>query len=168
MNAGPLLMIALVQGLFVANAALPQLKTQPPMILNETSSMAKGAYVRVGEVDDLKSGDIIAMPMNGAAQNYLVKKLGYPKNTMLIKRVAGLSGDLVCRRDSVVTINKRTLVAARSDRQGNLLPAWNGCRTLSTSEVFLLGDHPASFDSRYLGPVSEGELAGIYRAAITW
>jgi type IV secretory pathway protease TraF len=168
MNASPLLMIALVQSLFIANAAMPRLKSKPPIILNETPSMAKGAYVRVGEVDDLKSGDIIAMPMNSAAQKYLVKKLGYSKDTMLIKRAAGLSGDLICRRNSVVTINKRTLVAARSDRQGNLLPAWNGCRTLSTSEVFLLGDHPASFDSRYFGPVSQGELAGIYRVAVTW
>ncbi len=168
MNTGPLLMIALVQSLFVANAALPQLKTQPPVILNETPSMAEGAYLRVGDVADLKRGDIIAMPMNGAARNYLVKKLGYPKDTILIKRVAGLSGDLVCRQGNVVTINKRTLVAARSDRQGNILPAWNGCRTLSTNEVFILGDHPASFDSRYFGPVSRSELAGTYRAAVTW
>ncbi len=168
MNTGPLLLIVLVQSMFVATTALPELKTKPPVILNETPSMAKGAYVRLGEVDGLKRGDTIAMPMNSAARNYLVKKLGYPKETMLIKRVAGLSGDLVCRHGSVVTINKRTLVAARSDRQGNLLPAWNGCRTLSTSEVFLLGDHPASFDSRYLGPALQGELVGIYRAAVTW
>ncbi len=168
MNTGPLLMIVLVQSLFVASAALPALETKPPVILNETPSMALGIYVHQGEVAGIKRGDIIAMPMNSATRNYLVKKLGYPKDTMLIKRVAGLSGDLVCRQGSVVTFNKRTLVAARSDQQGNLLPAWNGCRTLSTSEVFLLGDHPASFDSRYFGPVSQGELAGIYRAAVTW
>lgn len=168
MNASPLLMIALVQGLFVAGAALPDLKTKPPVILNETSSMAKGVYVRLGKVVNLKRGDIIAIPMNSAARNYLVKKLGYPKDTMLIKRVAGLSGDLVCRHDSVVTINNRTIVAARSDRQGITLPAWNGCRTLSRNEVFLLGDHPSSFDSRYFGPVARSELAGNYRAAVTW
>ncbi len=168
MNASPLLMVVLVQSVFVANSALPELKTKPPVILNETHSMAKGAYVRMGEVAILKRGDIIAMPMNSTALNYLVKKLGYPKDTMLIKRVAGLSGDLVCRKGSVVTINKRTVSAASSDRQGNPLPAWNGCRTLSTNEVFLLGDHPASFDTRYFGPVAKGELVGIYRAAITW
>jgi conjugative transfer signal peptidase TraF len=168
MNTGPLLMVALVQGLFVANVAFTDLKTKPPVILNETPSMAVGFYVHLGEVADLKRGDIIAMPMNSAARNYLVKKLGYPKDTMLIKRVAGLSGDLVCRQGSVVTINKRTLAAARSDRQGIPLPAWVGCRTLSTNEVFLLGDHPASFDSRYFGSVSRSELAGNYRAIITW
>jgi type IV secretory pathway protease TraF len=168
MNTGPLLMIVLVQSLFVASAALPELKTKPPMILNETTSMAKGAYVRVGDVHDLKGGDIIAMPMNSAVRNYLVKKLSYPNDTMLIKRVAGLAGDLVCRHDSVVTINQRTLVAASSDRQGIPLPAWHGCQTLSTNEVFILGDHRSSFDSRYFGPVLRSELAGIYRAAVTW
>ena len=168
MNTGPLILIALVQSVFVANSALPELKTKPPVILNETPSMAKGAYVRMDDVAKLKRGDIIAMPMNSAARNYLVKKLGYPNDTMLIKRVAGLSGDLVCRHGSVVTINKRTLVAARSDRQGNHLQAWNGCRTLSTNEVIILGDHPASFDSRYFGSVSRSELAGNYRAIITW
>jgi type IV secretory pathway protease TraF len=130
--------------------------------------MAEGAYLRVGDVADLKRGDIIAMSMNGAARNYLVMKLGYPRDTMLIKRVAGLSSDFVCRQGSVVTVNKKSQVAARSDRQGNILPAWNGCRSLSTDEVFLLGDHPASFDSRYFGPVSRGELVGVYRAAVTW
>ena len=168
MNASPLLMVVLVQSVFVANSALPELKTKPPVILNETASMAKGVYVRLGDVADLKQGDIIALPMNSASRNYLVQKLGYPKDTILIKRVAGLAGDLVCRRDSQVTINKRTLVAARSDRQGNLLPAWNGCRVLSSDEVFLLGDHQSSFDSRYFGPVLQGELAGTYRAALTW
>ena len=168
MNARPLLMIVLAQSVFVANAALPELKSKPPVIMNETPSMAKGTYVRMGEVADLKRGDIVAMPMNSTAQNYLVEKLGYPKDTMLIKRVAGLAGDFVCRHDSVVTINKRTLVAALSDRQGYPLPAWNGCRTLSTNEVFILGDHPSSFDSRYFGSISKVELAGIYRAAITW
>jgi type IV secretory pathway protease TraF len=168
MNAGPLIMIALVQSLFVASAALPDLKTKPPVILNETPSMAEGIYVRLGDVANLKRGDIIAMPLTGTAQNYLVKKLGYPKDTILIKRVAGLYGDHVCRQGSVVTVNKKSQVAARSDRQGNPLPVWHGCRTLSTNQVFLLGDHPASFDSRYFGPVSRIELAGIYRAAITW
>ena len=168
MNAGPLLMILLVQSLFVANSTMPELKTKPAVILNETASMAKGLYVRLGEVADLKRGDIIAMPMNSTARNYLVKKLGYPEDTMLIKRVAGLSGDLVCRYNSVVTINQRTLVAARSDRQGTPLPAWYGCRTLSTNEVFILGDHPSSFDSRYFGSISKVELAGIYRAVVTW
>ncbi len=168
MNTGPLLMIALVQGLFIANSAFPELKTKPPMILNETPSMAKGAYVRVDDVARLKRGDIIAMAINGQSRDYLVKQLGYPDDTMLIKRVAGISGDLVCRRETAVTIGSKAIVAARMDKHGNSLPAWGGCRVLLPNEVFLLGDHASSFDSRYFGPVTKDELVGIYRAVVTW
>ncbi len=168
MNAGPLLMIALVQGLFALSQGLPELKTEPPVILNETPSMAKGAYVRVDDAAKLKRGDIIAMPMNGRAGNYLVRKLGYPKDTMLIKRVAGISGDVMCRQETTVTIGNNSIVAVRMDKHGNPLPAWGGCRVLLPNEVFLLGDHASSFDSRYFGPVTKDELAGIYRAVVTW
>jgi len=168
MNAGPLLMIALVQGLFVLNSGLSDLKTKPPVILNETPSMAKGAYLLVEDAAKLKRRDIIAMPMNGQSRDYLVKKLGYPEDTMLIKRVAGISGDLVCRQEAVVIIGNRAVVAARMDRHGNSLPAWGGCRVLLPNEVFLLGDHASSFDSRYFGPITKDELVGIYRAVVTW
>ena len=168
MNAGPVLMIALVQGLFVLNSGLTELKTEPPVILNETPSMAKGAYVRVNDAAKLKRGDIIAMEMTGQARDYLVRKLGYPEDTMLIKRVAGISGDLVCREKNAVTIGSKAVVAARMDRHGNSLPAWRGCRVLSPNQVFLLGDHASSFDSRYFGPVTKDELSGIYLAAVTW
>jgi type IV secretory pathway protease TraF len=168
MNTSSLLMIALVQGLFVLNSGLPKLRTEPPVILNETPSMAKGAYVRVDDVAKLKRGDIIAMPINGRAGNYLVRKLGYPKDTMLIKRVTGISGDLVCRQETAVTIGNNSIVAVRMDRHGNSLPVWGGCRVLLPNEVFLLGDHASSFDSRYFGPVTKDELVGIYRAAVTW
>lgn len=168
MNTSPLLMIALVQSMFVANSALPDLRTKPPVILNETASMAKGVYVRLGEVADLKRGDIIAMPMNATSRNYLVKKLGYPDDTMLIKRVAGISGDVMCRQETAVTIGNKAVIAALMDRHGNSLPTWGGCRVLLPNEVFLLGDHASSFDSRYFGPVTKDELVGIYRAAVTW
>jgi signal peptidase I len=161
-------MVALVQSMFVANSALPDLRTKPPVILNETASMAKGVYVRLGEVADLKRGDIIAMPMNATSRNYLVKKLGYPDDTMLIKRVAGISGDVMCRQETAVTIGNKAVIAALMDRHGNSLPTWGGCRVLLPNEVFLLGDHASSFDSRYFGPVTKDELVGIYRAAVTW
>lgn len=168
MNTGPLLMIALVQGLFVLNSGLTDLKTKPPVILNETPSMSKGAYVRVDDVARLKRGDVIAMPLNGQSRDYLVRKLGYPKDTMLMKRIAGISGDLVCRQETAVTIGNKAVVAARMDKHGYPLPAWGGCRALLPNEVFLLGDHASSFDSRYFGPVTKDELVGIYRAVVTW
>jgi type IV secretory pathway protease TraF len=168
MNTAIFLNIALAQGLLVASTALPDAIQNPPIIINETISMAKGAYVRTGDAQSLKRGDIIAMPMNAPAKEYLGKKLGYPKDTMLIKQVAGLSGDVMCRHGTTVTINAQTVHAARRDTSGVLLPYWNGCHVLLRDEVFLLGDHPGSFDSRYFGPVTKSELSGTYKAVMTW
>jgi signal peptidase I len=168
MNTAIFLNIALAQGLLIASAALPDAIQNPPVIINETISMAKGAYFRTGNVDDLRRGDIIAMPMNASAQDYLGGKLGYPKDTMLIKRVAGLSGDVMCRHGGKVTINAQAVNAARRDASGNLLPYWIGCHVLMQNEVFLLGDHASSFDSRYFGPITKSELSGTYKVVMTW
>jgi conjugative transfer signal peptidase TraF len=151
---------------FLANAAMSS--QQPPIIINETISMAKGAYVRVADVTMLKRGDIIALPMTSSAKAYLTKELAYPDKTLLIKRVAGLSGDVMCRRGTTVTINAQTVHAFRRDRFGTLLPYWGGCHVLLEQEVFLLGDHPSSFDSRYFGPVTKDQLIGTYRGVMTW
>ena len=168
MNASLLFHVALANTLLAASAALPDIIQNPPIIINETISMAKGAYVRTGSVDDLKRSDIIAMPMNASAKDYLGAKLGHPQDTMLIKRVVGLSGDIMCRHGKIVTIDGRSIRASLKDTNGNELPTWSGCHTLLPSEVFLLGDHASSFDSRYFGPVSRQELSGTYKAVMTW
>jgi type IV secretory pathway protease TraF len=168
MNMSILLYIGLGQGLLLAVAALPDMIHNPLIIINETISMTKGAYVRTGEATTLKHGDIIAVPMNASAKAYLTTKLGYPAKTMLIKRIAGLSGDTMCRRNGIVTINAQTVPAVRRDALGNLLPFWRECHLLLTDEVFLLGDHASSFDSRYFGPVTRSELSGTYKAVMTW
>ena len=168
MNAALLFHVALANTLLAASAALPDMIQNPPIIINETISMAKGAYVRTGSVDDLKRGDIIAMPMNASAKAYLGAKLGYPKDTMLIKRVVGLSGDIICRHGTIVTIDGRSIRASLTDTSGNKLLTWSGCHTLLLNEVIVLGDHPTSFDSRYFGPVTRQKLSGTYKAVMTW
>jgi type IV secretory pathway protease TraF len=168
MNASALLPLALAQGLLAASASLPEIIQSPPIIINETISMAKGVYVRNSDTQSLRRGDIIAMPMNASAQDYLGGKLGYPKDTILIKRVSGLSGDVMCSHGAKVTINAQAVNATRRDSTGSLLPYWTGCHVLLPNEVFLLGDHASSFDSRYFGPVTKSGLSGTYKAVMTW
>jgi signal peptidase I len=168
MNATIFLNIALANGLLIAGASLPEAIHNPPVIINETISMAKGAYVRTGDLGHLEVGDIVAMPMNASAKAYLGDKLGYPESTMLIKRVAGLSGDTICRERATVTIRGSLVQASLGDERGNNLPSWSGCRTLLAGEFFLLGDHAGSFDSRYFGAVTRQELSGTYKAVMTW
>lgn len=35
--------------------------------------------------------------------------------------------------------------------------------TLAVDEVFLMGDTPDSFDSRYFGPVNTADIEGVWR-----
>jgi type IV secretory pathway protease TraF len=168
MNTSALLHLAIANALLASAPALPELVANPPAIINETISMQRGLYVRAGGVAELKHGDIIAMPMNQNAKDYLGDQLGYPADTMLLKRVVALPGETVCRQAGTVTLPGRAIHADRRDSQGILLPFWVGCHTLLSTEVFLLGYHPSSFDSRYFGPVLRRDLSGTYQEVISW
>jgi len=49
-----------------------------------------------------------------------------------------------------------------ADRWGGPLPSWQQCRHLESGELFLLSvTNPASFDSRYFGPVSASAVIGV-------
>lgn len=168
MKTSILITFALSNSFLVAQPFMANQKNAPPLIINETPSMQKGLYVRIGEATDLKSGEIVAMPMPTSAKEYLVGKLGYPANTLLIKRVAALPGDIVCRQRDTLTVAGKVLQAKARDRRGNVLPHWQGCQKLSNEEIFVQGDHPGSFDSRYFGPVSQRALSGTYRQVFSW
>jgi type IV secretory pathway protease TraF len=87
---------------------------------------------------------------------------GYlPAGALLIKWVAGNTGDVVCRHGLIVTINGRTVAYARTaDAVGRKLPRWSGCRRLKAAQVFVLSAEPDSFDSRYFGPVDRRNILG--------
>lgn len=96
------------------------------------------------------------------AARALANARGYlPTGAVLIKPVAAVSGDVVCRHGPQVRINARLrAVADRSDRRQRLLPRWHGCRYLTTFDLFVLSTVGGSFDGRYFGPISRGAVLG--------
>jgi len=92
----------------------------------------------------------------------LVEKRKYlPLGIPLIKRIIGIAGDTVCRRGRTILFNGVTVaIANMKDNKGRVLPNWQGCLVLTTGEVFLLQDHPQSFDGRYFGPVKRSLIIG--------
>ena len=88
---------------------------------------------------------------------------GYlPKNLPALKRVRALSGDQVGRFGRTILVNDEAVsVAQLHDIRGLKLSEWSGCRTLKPDEVFLLNDHPKSFDGRYFGQVDRSTITGI-------
>mgnify|MGYP000583099969 CR=1 FL=1 len=101
----------------------------------------------------------------------LVEQRGYlPPDVPLIKRVAGVHGDQICRRDARISINGDVVATAQTvDPAGRVLPRWRGCHILTQRTFFLLGEHPRSFDGRYFGPVDRRQIFGRARCiALGW
>lgn len=80
----------------------------------------------------------------------------------LLKQIAGLPGDTICRDGAAVSINgQQAAQAFLVDRMHRDLPVWEGCITLAAGEVFLFSPHPSSLDGRYFGAVREADILGV-------
>jgi len=74
----------------------------------------------------------------------------------LVKRVVGVAGDRVTATDVGIEINGQPVPNSRPldlDTKGGALPHLRGSFTLKQGEIWVAGEHPNSFDSRYFGPV---------------
>lgn len=133
-----------------------------PLIIYNASASAPLGFYRVLPISPIQRGDLVlvktpeSMRMLAAERGYL------PLKVDLVKRIVALTGDRVCGRKGVVSINgKAAAKLLEADSNGRPLPRWNGCRTLGTDDVFLLMENvPDSFDSRYFGPVKVSSIVG--------
>jgi len=103
---------------------------------------------------------LVWLPADAAA---LAAQRGYlPSHIPLLKRVGAVAPQHVCIVGSEVRIDGVPVAAVlRTDHMGRPLPAWLHCRVLADGELFLLSTtNPASFDSRYFGPIRASALIG--------
>lgn len=135
-------------------------------LVNESPSLPKGVYARV-EGRPIALGSVVAIPQLAGSRAYL-GSLGMPADVLLLKRVAAVGGERVCGRNGIVETARWRIEARPQDRRGVRMAVWRECRVLRADELFLLGDTPGSFDSRYFGPVSRSEITGVYREMVTW
>ena len=94
---------------------------------------------------------------------------GYlPRGLPLLKHVAALAGQSVCRVGLTVTVDDVAVGEARDrDSRGRSLPIWQGCRVIGQGEVFLMNRQSAlSLDGRYFGPLPAASIVG--RAIPLW
>ncbi|TRO35143.1 S26 family signal peptidase [Pseudomonas sp. ALS1131] len=144
------------------------LTTSPPrLVYNASDSMPIGWY-RISQADSLAPGDLVLVRLPPEARSLAAQRGYLPANVPLLKTVEALAPQRVCVQGSQVRIDG-VVVARRMrwDRQSRALPAWQACRRLVGDELFLLSSsNPASFDSRYFGPVSADAVIG--RAQPLW
>lgn len=126
------------------------------IVWNASPSVAMGFYGIVHRPPDFEELALVRLP-DAIAQ--FADQRGYlPRSSLLIKPVAATVGDRVCRFGADVFV--RSQLVARAATESEPLPAWHGCRTLKGGELFLLAEHPASFDSRYFGPLHARHVIG--------
>lgn len=142
----------------------------PRMTYNPSDSVAVGWY-RIEPFDPrtaslprpLSVDSIVLVPLPATAAA-LASRRGYlPARVPLLKRVGAVAPQEVCISGGIVRIDGVPSAAVlRADRLGRPLPSWQQCRRLEPGELFLLSvTNPASFDSRYFGPVSASTVIGI-------
>ena len=150
-------------GLVLLSAVLPP---APRLVWNASASAPQGLYtVTPGAWAEPGDMVIARVPLRyrelAAARRYL------PMNVPLVKRVAAHAGDQVCASGRVIFVNARRVAERRAtDRKGRPMPTWEGCTVLRGRQLFLLMDHPTSFDGRYFGPTMAADVVG--KARLLW
>ncbi len=129
------------------------------VLWNASPSVPIGFYLTVNQPP--ARGELAVIRLSDAT-GALASARGYlPAGALLIKPVAGASGDVVCRFGPLIRINARMRAVAHGmDRRHRLLPRWRGCRYLTTSELFVLSDVAGSYDGRYFGPIERRTVLG--------
>lgn len=136
-------------------------------IWNATASVPTGLYLIRGKAG-LHVGERVAIALPPSLQHLLAERRYLPAGLPLLKRVAALAGQRVCRLGRSITIDGRYVGRARShDRAGRVLPAWSGCRILRSGELFVMSPGTSdSFDGRYFGTLRHTTVIG--RATPVW
>lgn len=139
------------------------------LFYNPSDSAPRGWYAQ-RPVRELWPGQRVFARLPAAAAR-LADRRGYlPKHLPLLKRIGAVGGQHVCVQRGLVRIGGRAVALTRHhDGAGRPLAAWSGCRVLAPDEVFLFAaDRPASFDSRYFGPVGRAAVLGEAVPLRTW
>lgn len=142
------------------------------VVYNPTDSVPRGWY-SVSRIDirtSLHVGNIVLARLPTGAAAFAQQRGYLPSGVPILKRVGAIAPQPVCVREQFVLIDGVVAATTRTqDGARRPLQAWQGCRPLASGELFLLSNtNPASFDSRYLGPIAVSDVLGIARPLWTW
>ncbi|KGT73192.1 hypothetical protein MA20_45970 [Bradyrhizobium japonicum] len=154
----------------IVTLLLSSATAMPLLIYNATGSAPLGFYYLEPRLP--ARGELAVYKPPPGIELLLIAHQILPAPVPLLKQVAALGGDEICRIKQPIgsiTINEKVIAEVlEKDREGRPLPAWEGCMRLVEGEYFLLQPHPNSFDSRYFGPVLRCDILGVARPLWTW
>ena len=136
-------------------------------VWNATASVPTGLYAIRGKAS-LHVGERVAIEPPPELRRLLAERHYLPTGVPLLKRIAAVRGQRVCRFVHGITIDGQFVGAALArDRLSRPLPVWAGCHVLRTGELFVMNPAaPDSFDGRYFGVLRIKQVIG--RATPVW
>ena len=163
-------LIAMLIGLGIAALAWPSVHTPIARIVYNPSDSVPPGWYRIGPPDSLHVGSIVLARLPADAAALAAQRCYLPERIPLLKRIGAMSPQQVCIEKHIVRIDGVAVTGVHAtDGRGRPLSAWQQCRRLRDGELFLLSaTNPASFDSRYFGPVAVSAVIGSAQPLWTW
>ena len=133
----------------------------PRLIWNASASTPIGLY-SLDRPAHLEVTDLVALDAPEPLASFLAQRGYLPRGVPLLKRVAGLPGQQVCRVGTRVTVDGVAIGEALDrDRLGRELPVWQGCQRIADGEIFLMNwSVEDSLDGRYFGLIPTSSIIG--------
>lgn len=158
-------MLTCLMTMGVAASAL--IETPKKLIWNASASAPIGLY-SIEPDDRHEVTDLVAVDAPEPLARFLTERGYLPPGVPLMKRIAGLPGQRVCRSGLAITVDRIAMGnALERDRRGRDLPVWQGCRRIAVGEVFLMNwEIQDSLDGRYFSPLPMSSIIG--RAVPLW
>lgn len=138
-------------------------------IWNVSASVPVGLYLS-RPAHEMRAGQLVVVMPPLALASFMAGRRYLGVGVPMLKHVAAVGGQTVCRSKQRVRIDGKVIaVARRVDRRSRLLPVWHGCRRVAQDEVFLLNaDVGDSFDGRYFGALPRSSVIGSAVPLWTW
>ncbi|MBM7067556.1 S26 family signal peptidase [Actibacterium sp. 188UL27-1] len=164
-RARPSLIIGSAGIALIALSAI--IRANPILVWNASASVPIGFYA-VQPLDAPNVGDLVVLEPPSPLGDWLLEHGYLGADVPLIKHVAALPGQRVCRAGVTISIDGETVAIAKTrDRIDRLLPVWQGCQRLTDDQIFFLNPNTeASLDGRYFGPLPRDTILG--RAVPIW
>lgn len=138
----------------------------PLLVWNVSASVPVGLYMLRPEASHVGDTAAVRLPLH--VRQVADDRRYLPASFLLLKPVAAMPGDRVCRWQTRIFINGQLRAeAAHRDAARRPMPVWQGCRRLRAGEIFVLSPSNGSFDSRYFGPIGQDAVVGIARPIVT-
>jgi conjugative transfer signal peptidase TraF len=153
-----------------AAAALPAVwRPDVRLVYNASASAPLGWYL-IRPATTPRVGDYVLATLPTAAAALAAKRGYLPAGVPILKQVGAVAGQHVCITGDALLIDGNPFGRLRrSDSNGRQLTAWPQCRRLVNGELMLLSTtNPASFDSRYFGPIVASAVRGRAVPLWTW